>query len=188
MELADKLLQLRKSQGWTQANAAKIIDIQQSYLSKLENGHYTPSADVIVKLCIAYKIKSEELLPSPDKSIKSNLITSVLAIFALALILSGYFTLFFSQSYYTYKITPMEQVANASFPLKAQVTDQYLGDMYVKKISDNNYKFELISQREISRKENRWMMAIGLLVLVATIGYLYISQLRSRNKVNDPQS
>jgi DNA-binding XRE family transcriptional regulator len=32
MELADKLLQLRKTQGWTQASAAKKIDIQQSYL------------------------------------------------------------------------------------------------------------------------------------------------------------
>jgi len=180
MELADKLLQLRKNQGLTQAHAAKKIDIQQSYLSKLENGHYVPSPDVIVKLCIAYNVKSEELVPSPHKSSKLSMIAGALSIFAVALILSGYFTLFFPQTYYTYKISPVEEVASSSFQLKAQVTDQYLGDMYVEKLSDINYKFELLSQREISRKENRWIIAIGVLVLVVSVGYLFISFIGNR--------
>jgi len=188
MELADKLLALRKNLGLTQAHAAKKIDIQQSYLSKLENGHYVPSQDVLVKLCIAYNVKSEELVPSPRKSSKQSMVASALTVFAIALILSGYFTLFFPQTYYTYKISPVEQVTSSSIQLRAQVTDQYLGDMYVKKLSDINYKFELLSQREVSRKENRWIIAIGVLMLVVSVGYLFVSFMGSRktNGTLDP--
>lgn len=154
----------------------------------MENGHYTPSEDVIVKLCIAYNVKSEDLLPSPHKSLKRIMMASGVSVFAVALILSGYFTLFFSQTYYTYKISPIEQVATSKIHLKAQVTDQYLGDMYIKKLSGINYKFELLSQRDISRKENRWMIAIGLLVLVISAGYLFLSRMGNRKGSGELQT
>lgn len=61
MILTEKLKALRKSKGWTQAQAADAIAIQQSYLSKLENGLFEPSEEVIAKIALAYKISTREL-------------------------------------------------------------------------------------------------------------------------------
>lgn len=42
--LGTELKRLRVNNNWTQAFAAREIGIQQSYLSKLESGQFTPSA------------------------------------------------------------------------------------------------------------------------------------------------
>jgi transcriptional regulator with XRE-family HTH domain len=174
MELADKLLQLRKTKGWTQANAAKIIDIQQSYLSKLENGHYVPSTEVVTKLCVAYHINADELLPSPKKQGRAVTLASCLLFIAFGLLLAGYLSLFFPQTYYTYKTTPMQPLKPEQLSLNFHLTDQYLGEQYLRKISAIEYKFELIAQREVSRKENRWLIALGYLLMVFSLGYLLL--------------
>ena len=55
MSLGIELKQLRANKKWTQAFAAREIGIQQSYLSKLENGQFIPSAELIEKLEFCYK-------------------------------------------------------------------------------------------------------------------------------------
>lgn len=172
MELADKLLQLRKAKGWTQANAANIIDIQQSYLSKLENGHYVPSLEVVDKLCIAYQIKNSELLSLPNKQLKIYSFVSILLITSIVLLTSGYLSLFFPQTYYTYKATPVQSVQSREVMLNFHLTDEYQGEMFLQNISGLEYKFELIAQREISRKENRWLIALGIVFFIISLVYL----------------
>jgi len=172
MELSEKLLQLRKSKGWTQANAAKIIDIQQSYLSKLENGHYVPSHEVIVKLCDAYQVKVEQLIPKTKKQGKELIIIGTLFFIALGLLLSGYLALFYPSTYYTYKTTPNEYLSSTELSLSFHLTDQYNGEQYSKKISGVSYNFELVAQRKISRKENRWLIALGYFLIVFVLTYL----------------
>jgi len=172
MELATKLVQLRKAKGWTQANAANIIDIQQSYLSKLENGHYVPSSEVVDKLCFAYQIKSSELLPEPNKNQKIHYIVSVLVTISIVLVVSGYLSLFFPQTYYTYKATPVQIVQSEDVMLNFHLTDEYQGEMFLQNISGVEYKFELLAQRKVSRKENRWLIALGILFFVVSVGYL----------------
>ncbi|WP_256729588.1 MULTISPECIES: helix-turn-helix domain-containing protein [unclassified Pseudoalteromonas] len=52
--LGKELKRLRSDKKWTQAFAAREIGIQQSYLSKLENGQFIPSPEVIEKLKRCY--------------------------------------------------------------------------------------------------------------------------------------
>jgi transcriptional regulator with XRE-family HTH domain len=50
MNLGEKLRQLRQDRNLTQPDLADAIGIEQSYLSKLENGKYIPSSDVFGRL------------------------------------------------------------------------------------------------------------------------------------------
>ncbi|TQV88771.1 helix-turn-helix domain-containing protein [Aliikangiella coralliicola] len=69
MHFGDKLRQLRKSKEWTQPQSAEAIGIEQSYLSKLENGKSTPSADIFQLILKAYEIDTLELLDGIDPAV-----------------------------------------------------------------------------------------------------------------------
>ncbi|WP_199610272.1 helix-turn-helix domain-containing protein [Flocculibacter collagenilyticus] len=165
MDLANKLVLLRKEKGWTQAMAAKNISIQQSYLSKLENGHYYPSEDVLKKLSLAYGVTFT------TSANKSSFITTIkpkiamlTCIAAFILLVVSYFSVIFPQVFYTYQA---DVVSAQSVDERAishyHLTDQYLGDKYVEKLPSVTYEYILISEREVSRWENRWLMALGLI-------------------------
>jgi transcriptional regulator with XRE-family HTH domain len=179
MSLAEKLISLRKQQGWTQATAAKKIDIQQSYLSKLENGRHDPSSDVIEKLCCAYNITSSDLLSSKPAITKQNIALVVLLAMSISTMLSGYFALFYPQTYYTYQAVPVENSQN-NLLLKIQLTDQYLGDRYLTTIAHNDYEYELIAQQKVSRLENRWLIAIGALFTSLILGFFFYQLFRTK--------
>ena len=164
MELADKLVQLRKELGWTQAIAAKKISIQQSYLSKLESGQYIPSEEVINKVCLAYNIKSQELLPTPQKNRHAHNVTIASAIIGLVLILVGYFSLVFPQTYYTYRVKSLGSVELQNH-INYHLSDHYQGEKYLQSFDDVNYEYSLVAQRDISRAENRWLIAFGCLFI-----------------------
>jgi len=173
MNLADKLITLRKKQNWTQASAARIIDIQQSYLSKLENGRHAPSQEVLVKLCKAYKISSKDLLSTQTKIPKYTVILLLMTAMSLSLVLSGYLALFYPETYYTYQAVQVKSTQKQSPLLKIQLTDQYLGDRYVTNINKHEFEYELIAQRKISRIENRWLIAIGAIASLFIFGMIY---------------
>ncbi|MCJ8319335.1 MAG: helix-turn-helix transcriptional regulator [Colwellia sp.] len=179
MDLAGKLLQLRKLRGWTQAHAAKNIDIQQSYLSKIENGHFTPSPEVMEKFCHAYNTSKEELLSAPDVTNKvgdkGNLTLSLfIGLFftlAISLLLIAQLALIYPQTYYNYKTIPLSSSHDKKYLLNFHLTDKYLGEQYIQKIDNVNYQFKLVAQREVSRKENRWLTAIGIFFMVLALGF-----------------
>lgn len=50
MKFGVYLRSLREKAGWTQPEAAEKIEIEQSYLSKLETGKCFPSEDIFSKL------------------------------------------------------------------------------------------------------------------------------------------
>jgi len=172
MELADKILQLRKDKGWTQAIAAKHIAIQQSYLSKLESGQYQPSAEVIDKLCDAYQIPTNMLCTESKKQTSIKLGIYSLGLISLMLILSGYFALIFPQTYYTYKTVPLHTTTEKMQTSYYHVTDEYIGDNYVQMINGLQYEYSLITARDISRKENRWLITIGFIILLSSLTLL----------------
>jgi len=169
MSIADKILLLRKQKGWTQAIAAKHIAIQQSYLSKIENGQYQPSADVIEKLCQAYQVSAKELLPETSTNRAIVWVVNISALTGLTLVVLGYFSLIFSQTYYTYKTVPIQNVTEQLQTSYYHVTDEYLGDNYVKMISSIQYEYSLMTARDISRKENRWLIALGCILIFSSI-------------------
>lgn len=172
MDLAKKLLQHRKRMGWTQAIAAKNIAIQQSYLSKLESGQYHPSDEVINKLCSAYSIKAEELLPRSNKKGSVHHAYIVTGIIGLVFLLMGYFSLIFPQTYYTYKAKTIENEARQEqVNIKYHVTDQYEGEKYIQYLNNRNYEYSLVAQREINRTENRWLIALGCLFVFLPVSF-----------------
>jgi len=61
MKFGDYIRQKRESTGWTQPEAAAKIDIEQSYLSKLETGKSYPSEDIFRRLESTYTIDMDEL-------------------------------------------------------------------------------------------------------------------------------
>jgi len=184
MVLEEKLVSLRKQQDWTQATAAKKIDIQQSYLSKLENGRHYPSPEVIDKLCSAYNINSEDLLATQTtkSKTKQNIVLVVLFSISISIFLSGYLALFFPQTYYTYKAVTVENSEN-SLLLKIQLTDQYLGERYLTNIAGHDYEYQLIAQKEVSRIENRWLIALGALTTLLLLGFVFYNLL-NKGKLN----
>jgi transcriptional regulator with XRE-family HTH domain len=60
---ADLLKRYRKVRQLRQAEVALLADIEQSYLSAMENGHKSaPSAAVFDRLCKALDLRDEEIL------------------------------------------------------------------------------------------------------------------------------
>lgn len=61
MKLGEYLKQKREENTWTQPEAAKKAQIEQSYLSKLETGKSYPSEDIFNRLVRLYNINVKEL-------------------------------------------------------------------------------------------------------------------------------
>jgi len=68
MKLGEKIKQLRNDAGLTQPELAEKSQIEQSYLSKLENEKGTPSFEVIEKIANAFDLTGMALIESLDIS------------------------------------------------------------------------------------------------------------------------
>lgn len=66
MSFNENLRTLRLARGLTQPALAEKTGIEQSYLSKLENGRSKPSEDVLTRLAHALDVKAEALLQNGD--------------------------------------------------------------------------------------------------------------------------
>jgi len=73
--LGEQFKKIRAEKGLSQPELAELAGIEQSYLSKLENGKSLPSSDVLRKLVSAFKLTVAELIAPLDNSyIKNNLL------------------------------------------------------------------------------------------------------------------
>lgn len=68
MKFGDFIKARRNELGWTQPEAATRVEIEQSYLSKLENGHSIPSDDVFARLCRVYEFEIPQLYQRLDSA------------------------------------------------------------------------------------------------------------------------
>ncbi|MDP2561501.1 helix-turn-helix transcriptional regulator [Psychrobium sp. 1_MG-2023] len=196
MDFASQLLTLRQNKQWTQKEAAAAIDIQQSYLSKLENGLFQPSDEVIDKICVAYAIDKKTLVPSlPSHGVSLYARFGIVAIIGVGLLsfLLGYFSLLYPTTYYTYQAQPSHTMSKAPTGLKQtslvqapseqathvyyHLTDQYLGDKYIQAIANTPFVYTLIAEREISSSENNGLMAFGVFIFIFGIGYILLLKL-----------
>ncbi|MBO4246065.1 MAG: helix-turn-helix domain-containing protein [Bacilli bacterium] len=62
MDLANKLLELRKKKGLSQEEVADALSVSRQTISKWETGASTPDFDKIQPLCELYEISTNELL------------------------------------------------------------------------------------------------------------------------------
>ena len=61
--LSERMKKLRKEQGYTQEQVAKILNISVAALSRYETGAFEPkSVDLIVDLAFLYKVSTDYLL------------------------------------------------------------------------------------------------------------------------------
>ncbi len=62
MSLRERVHELRKEHGWSQADLAGRIGADAAQISRYENGRITPSADVIVRLAETFDVSCDYLL------------------------------------------------------------------------------------------------------------------------------
>ena len=66
--LAANVARLRKERGWSQKNLAALAGISRIQLSRIENGHHTPGADVIYGLADAFGVTADQLRQVAEKN------------------------------------------------------------------------------------------------------------------------
>ncbi len=62
MEIGKELKRLREDCGYTQTIVAEYLGIDQTFLSKIENGEREPSVGLIEDLAMCYRCDSDQLL------------------------------------------------------------------------------------------------------------------------------
>ena len=70
MPLADKIIELRKKQGWSQIDLADRLDVSRQSVSKWEMAQAVPELDKIIKMSELFAVTTDYLLkddaPKPD--------------------------------------------------------------------------------------------------------------------------
>lgn len=60
--LADRLFELRSEADLSQARLAEIAGVDRKTINRIENGHFSPALDTIVRLSVALGITPSALL------------------------------------------------------------------------------------------------------------------------------
>lgn len=129
MNFGEKLKELRGNKELTQPELAGKMGIEQSYLSKLENGKSLPSNDVLNRILDVFGLEIGDLLNDLDQSAQNHLrqipdvanhfseqkqrlinnrrhwllLSALLLSFGVAFIYAGHTHLFFSNVIYQYR-------------------------------------------------------------------------------------
>ncbi|MGH1577131.1 helix-turn-helix domain-containing protein [Planktotalea sp.] len=67
VDLASRVRELRKAQGWTLERAANQAGLARSTLSKIENGQMSPTYDALKKLAEGLEISVPQLFTPPER-------------------------------------------------------------------------------------------------------------------------
>ena len=62
MILADKIIKLRKQQGWSQEQLAEMLNVSRQSVSKWEGGLSIPDLDKIIKMSSLFGVSTDYLL------------------------------------------------------------------------------------------------------------------------------
>ncbi|MGH8401264.1 MAG: helix-turn-helix domain-containing protein [Gammaproteobacteria bacterium] len=111
MSFHDNLRTLRLTRGFTQPALAEKADIEQSYLSKLENGRSKPSEDVLARLASALETTSEALANGDEADPGRGKLWYALIAIASAVLLAVMF--FIGRITSMYAISPQQVVAGS---------------------------------------------------------------------------
>ena len=69
MQLADKIMTLRKKSGWSQEELAEKLDVSRQSVSKWESGQSIPELDKVVQISTLFGVSTDYLLKNePDDS------------------------------------------------------------------------------------------------------------------------
>ena len=62
MKLSDKIIKLRKAQGWSQEDFAEKLNVSRQAVSRWENGTALPDANNILQLSKLFAVSADYLL------------------------------------------------------------------------------------------------------------------------------
>ena len=62
VNLAERLYQIRQESELSQARLAELAGVDRKTINRIENGHFSPALDTIVRLCVALGVKPADLL------------------------------------------------------------------------------------------------------------------------------
>ena len=65
MKLSDKLIELRKTKGWSQEDFAEMLDVSRQAISRWENGTALPDAQNILRISKLFNVSAGNFLPAP---------------------------------------------------------------------------------------------------------------------------
>jgi transcriptional regulator with XRE-family HTH domain len=74
MAVHDKIKELRKEKGWTQAELAERLDMHPVNLNKLEQGKNMPSADSLIRLSDIFNVSIDYLLSDEVQKKESTIL------------------------------------------------------------------------------------------------------------------
>lgn len=103
MSVAENLKHWRQVRGLTQPELAERADIEQSYLSKLENGHSQASEAVRERLAAALGIDTDTLLRSPSRNGQVRRM-SLAGVVATTLLVAGFTAGYLASDYELRKV------------------------------------------------------------------------------------
>jgi transcriptional regulator with XRE-family HTH domain len=72
MKLHEKIKILRKEKGISQQEFANQLGIHLTHVSRLENGHYQPSLEVLKKMMEIFKVSADYLVNDDTDSCDAN--------------------------------------------------------------------------------------------------------------------
>lgn len=68
MKFNEKIKTLRKGSGMSQQELADKLHIHVTHLSKMENGHLTPSIDIVQRIMKVFAVSADQLLNDDENS------------------------------------------------------------------------------------------------------------------------
>ena len=72
MILADKIIENRKKNGWSQEELAVKLDVSRQSVSKWESGAAYPEMDKMIQLCKMFDLNIDELLNKNVNEVKES--------------------------------------------------------------------------------------------------------------------
>jgi transcriptional regulator with XRE-family HTH domain len=70
--LGEALRRARTAAGVTQENLAFEAKLDRTYISHLENGHKSPTVDVLFRICPVLRIAASQLIAQVERSLESR--------------------------------------------------------------------------------------------------------------------
>lgn len=67
-DLADRILRLRVARGMTQGSLAKAAKVDRKTINRIENDHFSPSIDTLLRLCSVLQTTPSKVLKGIDLS------------------------------------------------------------------------------------------------------------------------
>lgn len=65
-QVGNRIKEFRTKSGFTQTNIAEFLEVDQSFISKVEKGERTLTADMVEKLSVLFGIQPKDLIDGTD--------------------------------------------------------------------------------------------------------------------------